>query len=103
MQGVGNDDRGVLVLGATNIPWGLDPAIRRRFEKRIYICLPEPVARIALLKNLLTKTKTVLTDEEIQYIGGQATEGFSGADMSILVRDASYEPLRKCERATRYK
>lgn len=28
---------------------------------------------------------------------------FSGADMSILVRDASYEPLRKCERATKYK
>ncbi|KRX00447.1 P-loop containing nucleoside triphosphate hydrolase [Pseudocohnilembus persalinus] len=103
MQGVGNDDRGVLVLGATNIPWGLDPAIRRRFEKRIYICLPEPVARIALLKNLLAKTKTSLTDDEIQYIGGQATEGFSGADMSILVRDASYEPLRKCERATKYK
>lgn len=30
MQGVGNDSSGVLVLGATNLPWGLDPAIRRR-------------------------------------------------------------------------
>lgn len=32
MQGVGNDMEGILVLGATNIPWVLDAAIRRRFE-----------------------------------------------------------------------
>src|SRR4051812_20273582 len=32
MQGVGNDNDGILVLGATNIPWVLDAAIRRRFE-----------------------------------------------------------------------
>ena len=37
MQGVGKDDKGILVLGATNIPWGLDPAVRRRFQKKIYI------------------------------------------------------------------
>jgi len=41
MQGVGNDNDGILVLGATNVPWELDPAIRRRFERRIYIPLPE--------------------------------------------------------------
>jgi vacuolar protein-sorting-associated protein 4 len=45
MQGVGKDDQGILVLGATNLPWALDPAIRRRFERRIYISLPEMEAR----------------------------------------------------------
>ena len=41
MQGVNSDMNGVLVLGATNVPWELDSAIRRRFQKRIYISLPE--------------------------------------------------------------
>ena len=35
MDGVGADQRGVLILGATNVPWELDPAVRRRFEKRV--------------------------------------------------------------------
>ena len=50
MQGVGNDSDGILVLGATNIPWALDSAIRRRFEKRIYIGLPEAPARASMFK-----------------------------------------------------
>lgn len=56
MQGVGHDDKGILVLGATNFPWGLDPAIRRRFEKRIYIPLPEMPARKTLLDIMLKNT-----------------------------------------------
>ena len=53
MDGVGNSMEGILILGATNIPWGLDPAIRRRFEKRVYIPLPEIDARAILIYNLL--------------------------------------------------
>ena len=60
---MGNDDKGILVLGATNIPWGLDPAIRRRFEKRIYIPLPEQNAREYLLRMLTNKTKHTLVEE----------------------------------------
>jgi len=93
MQGVGNDDRGVLVLGATNIPWSLDSAIRRRFEKRVYIPLPGIEARVYLLKNVMKKNEHNLTEEDFQYLGEQ-TDGFSGADLSILARDACYEPLR---------
>jgi vacuolar protein-sorting-associated protein 4 len=65
MQGVGTDNEGILVLGATNLPWGLDPAIRRRFEKRIYIALPDEYGRVALLKNRLHDTPNTLVEEDI--------------------------------------
>lgn len=68
MQGVGNDLEGVLVLGATNIPWGLDPAVRRRFEKRVYLPLPEIAARYTLLKNLMKDTPNSLSQEDFEYI-----------------------------------
>ena len=51
MDGVGNESSKVLVLGATNLPWGIDAAIRRRFEKRIYIPLPDEEARNYLIGN----------------------------------------------------
>lgn len=50
MDGVGANQSGVLVLGATNVPWELDPAMRRRFEKRVYIALPEVPARTSMFK-----------------------------------------------------
>jgi vacuolar protein-sorting-associated protein 4 len=64
MQGVGNDMDGVLVLGATNTPWGLDNAIRRRFQKRIYITLPDANARAGIFKNRGSKTKNNLTEQD---------------------------------------
>lgn len=39
MNGVGHDDTGVLVLGATNIPWQLDNAIKRRYVLRLSVVL----------------------------------------------------------------
>ena len=69
MQGVGNNMEGVLVLGATNVPWELDQAMRRRFQKRIYISLPEAAARAGILKNKGSKTKNNLTDEDWVTLG----------------------------------
>jgi len=101
MQGVGNDSDGILILGATNIPWGLDTAIRRRFEKRIYIPLPEVEARKNLLLNLMKTTPHKLNDKDFEEIA-KKTDGYSGSDLSVLVRDAVYEPVRKCQNASHF-
>jgi vacuolar protein-sorting-associated protein 4 len=68
MQGVGNKEGKILVLGATNFPWGLDPAMRRRFQKRIYIPLPEEPARYSMLVNALAKQKHNLNDQQIREL-----------------------------------
>ncbi|DBA04196.1 TPA: hypothetical protein N0F65_004304 [Lagenidium giganteum] len=98
MQGVGSSHDGILVLGATNVPWELDPAMRRRFEKRIYIPLPEMEARQVMLKLHLGDTPHGLTENDLAEIA-RKTEGCSGSDMSVLVREALMEPLRKCQQA----
>jgi len=102
MQGVGNDNDGILVLGATNIPWVLDAAIRRRFEKRIYIALPEAQARSNMFKLSMGDTKTTITDKEYQELG-LMTDGYSGADISLVVRDALMQPVRRVQTATHFK
>jgi len=102
MQGVGTDNEGILVLGATNIPWVLDAAIRRRFEKRIYIPLPEEHARLIMLKQNLGNTYHLLTEADLKTLATK-TEGYSGADISIVVRDALMQPVRKVQTATHFK
>ncbi|XP_055844293.1 vacuolar protein sorting-associated protein 4 [Episyrphus balteatus] len=102
MQGVGNDTDGILVLGATNIPWVLDSAIRRRFEKRIYIPLPEDHARLVMFKIHLGNTSHVLSEDDLKVLASK-TDGYSGADISIVVRDALMEPVRKVQQATHFK
>lgn len=102
MQGVGNDNDGILVLGATNIPWGLDSAIRRRFEKRIYIPLPEAEARTIMFKINLGSTPCTITEANFHELG-QRSEGYSGADVAIVVRDALMNPVRKVQQSTHFK
>ncbi|XP_034038596.1 vacuolar protein sorting-associated protein 4B isoform X2 [Thalassophryne amazonica] len=102
MQGVGKSTEGILVLGATNIPWTLDSAIRRRFEKRIYIPLPEEHARTYMFKLNLGSTPHSLTEADFISLG-KKTEGYSGADISIIVRDALMQPVRKVQSATHFK
>ena len=103
MQGVGNsNDTGVLVLGATNLPWALDSAMRRRFEKRIYIPLPDAPARLYLLRNEMKKEEHELSEADFKEIADRS-ELFSGSDLKSLIKNACFEPLRKFQNAVYFK
>lgn len=101
MQGVGNDNSGVLILGATNFPENIDPAIRRRFEKRIEITLPEKEARLAILKQNIKKTDNNLTEQDYVELS-EKTEMFSASDISVLMKDAVMMPIRELQLATHF-
>lgn len=102
MDGVGKDSKGVLVLGATNIPWQLDAAIRRRFQRRVHISLPDLPARTKMFELAVGTTPCALTAADYRKLG-ELSEGYSGSDISIAVQDALMQPVRKIQTATHYK
>ncbi|CAK7207342.1 Golgi transport complex subunit 6 [Sporothrix eucalyptigena] len=83
----------VLVLAATNLPWAIDEAARRRFVRRQYIPLPETETRAVQLRTLLGQQKHSLTKADIQKLV-ELTDGFSGSDITALAKDAAMGPLR---------
>ena len=83
----------VTVMAATNRPWDLDDALRRRFEKRVYIPLPNEKGRLQLFHLNLKKIEV---DKNINYDKlVKLTDGYSGADISNVCREASFMPMRR--------
>lgn len=83
----------VMVLAATNFPWDIDEALRRRLEKRIYIPLPNFESRRELIKINL-RTVEVSANVDIDEVA-RRTEGYSGDDLTNVCRDASLNGMRR--------
>jgi katanin p60 ATPase-containing subunit A1 len=83
----------VMVLAATNFPWLIDEALRRRLEKRIYIPLPDKETRRDLLALNLSGIK--VADSVSLDALALKVEGYSGADITNICRDASLSSMRK--------
>lgn len=93
MDGVNSEEKVVMVLAATNFPWEIDEALRRRLEKRIYIPLPNNEGRVSLLKINLREV-AVDPAVDLERIANQL-KGYSGADITNVCRDAAMMSLRK--------
>ncbi|KAI5776895.1 P-loop containing nucleoside triphosphate hydrolase protein [Geopyxis carbonaria] len=83
----------VLVLAATNLPWAIDDAARRRFVRRQYIPLPEVETRRRQFENLIRAQKHKLGPTEMEKLV-ELTDGYSGSDITALAKDAAMGPLR---------
>ncbi|KNC96074.1 uncharacterized protein SPPG_08465 [Spizellomyces punctatus DAOM BR117] len=83
----------VMVLAATNFPWHIDEALRRRLEKRIYIPLPDLETRRELLRLNLQSIK--IADDVVLEELAEKIDGYSGADITNICRDASMMSMRK--------
>lgn len=85
----------VIVIGATNIPNSLDPALRRpgRFDREIEIGIPDRNARLEVLE-IHTRGMPLSEDVDVSRLA-EITHGFVGADLQALSREAAMATLRK--------
>jgi len=92
----GLEPRGqVVVIGATNIPEALDPALRRpgRFDREIEIRIPDRTGRLEILA-IHTRGMPLAGDVSLEELAA-ATHGFVGADLQALCREAAMAALRR--------
>jgi SpoVK/Ycf46/Vps4 family AAA+-type ATPase len=83
-----SDNEGLFVLGATNQPWDLDPALRRpgRFDRMLLVLPPDEGARAAIIEHhLRDRPRTGIDVKKL----ARKTEGYSGADLRLVCESAA--------------
>jgi transitional endoplasmic reticulum ATPase len=95
LDGFSQHNKGVLILGATNVPWAVDAAFRRpgRFDRVLFVPPPDHSARLDILQQLMRDrpTEGVI---ELNAIA-KLTSGFSGADLRNLIETAVDEAIEQ--------
>ncbi|CAK9441637.1 uncharacterized protein LODBEIA_P55050 [Lodderomyces beijingensis] len=94
-----NDRKGVFVIGATNRPDMIDPAMLRpgRLDKTLYIELPTPEERFEILKTIVAANNSPIDQDVNLYdiAHDERCRNFSGADLSSVVKEAAVGALRR--------
>jgi vacuolar protein-sorting-associated protein 4 len=100
LQGLASkEDERITLIGATNLPWELDFALRSRFEKKIHVPLPGREARAKIFEVHMEDVEVSPTIEYDEL--ADLTEGYSGRDISVVCREAAMEPIRDLQRTGR--
>ncbi len=97
MDGALSENQSVLVVGATNAPWDVDPALRRpgRFDRVVFVPPPDAAGREAILRLLFVERPV----DRLDYAAiARKTGRFSGADLALLAQVASERALAEAVR-----
>ncbi|XP_062563634.1 katanin p60 ATPase-containing subunit A-like 2 [Armigeres subalbatus] len=89
----GTDEERVFLLASTNIPWEIDPAFLRRFEKKILIDAPGKEGRLAIIHELIPVTTT--WERKLLDNLAERTENFTGDEIRIACKEASMMMIRE--------
>ncbi|CUE71629.1 vacuolar transport protein 4A, putative [Bodo saltans] len=101
MQNV--DPRKVTIIAATNLPWDLDTAFRRRFDRVIYVGLPDAQERDQVLRHYLVGAPHSIGNEELTAIAHSNLEGFSPCDISHVCQHAMMIPIERLQAARHFR
>jgi SpoVK/Ycf46/Vps4 family AAA+-type ATPase len=95
LDGAVRDNTGVFTIGATNLPWDVDPALRRpgRFDRTLFVPPPDKAARIGILANRLSDLP--LGDDLNLARIADMSRGRSGADVGYIVENAADDAFNK--------
>ena len=89
----------VVFVGATNLPWALDTALLRRFQQHLYVPLPDVTERQMFVERKFADMTLPGTPEDVRGLVQRVverTDGFSGSDMDVLLRNVAGAPLSRC-------
>lgn len=96
MEGLAsNKEDRVVTIGATNVPWEIDSAFRRRFQRRIYVPLPDEEARKIIFQ---INSKGIELDKNIDFKKlSSKTNEYTGSDIANICREAIMAPIRELD------
>jgi vacuolar protein-sorting-associated protein 4 len=96
IDGVGHDNKNIVVVAATNLPWKLDAAVLRRLNSRAFVGLPNAQERLILLRQAFASNSSSISEQEMTRQANSMTN-FSAAEIDNFERQALMAQLRMHE------
>ncbi|EGR33868.1 vacuolar sorting ATPase, putative [Ichthyophthirius multifiliis] len=92
----------IYVIATTNMPWELDVAVIRRFQRKILLPLPKNDDRLLIFKNFLGQKNHDIKENEYQCLA-ELTEGYSGSDITTIINEAFMRPIYELQLSQYFK